>query len=227
MTANPYRTQTQGPSYGGGSGCAWACPGAAPPTKSPSTQVHGSWSWRGISCVLYPLLPLPLSSFQCCASAETRDVHASRKFFGTSSQFLHITIFMSSETTHCLCWYPAIKQKSAFHVAISAGRADYFGNLPNLAARVMALAAPGQVLLEGCPSNPAGYQGTLTMRLWRFCSWASSLSRQALPVSSTVCPDAARLHSPLIACWALSTNAFLSMINVDCMDGLLKSADIG
>ncbi len=29
------------------------------------------------------------------------------------------------------------------------GRADYFGNLPNLAARVMALAAPGQVLLEG------------------------------------------------------------------------------
>ncbi len=30
-----------------------------------------------------------------------------------------------------------------------AGRADYFGNLPNLAARVSALAAPGQVLLEG------------------------------------------------------------------------------
>ena len=30
-----------------------------------------------------------------------------------------------------------------------AGRADYFGTLPNLAARVMALAAPGQVLLEG------------------------------------------------------------------------------
>ena len=30
-----------------------------------------------------------------------------------------------------------------------AGRADYFGPLPNLAARVMALAAPGQVLLEG------------------------------------------------------------------------------
>lgn len=30
-----------------------------------------------------------------------------------------------------------------------AGRADYFGNLPNLAARVMTLALPGQVLLEG------------------------------------------------------------------------------
>lgn len=30
-----------------------------------------------------------------------------------------------------------------------AGRADYFGNLPNLAARVMALANPGQILLEG------------------------------------------------------------------------------
>lgn len=29
------------------------------------------------------------------------------------------------------------------------GRADYFGNLPNLAARVMALANPGQILLEG------------------------------------------------------------------------------
>lgn len=32
---------------------------------------------------------------------------------------------------------------------MSAGRADYFGNLPNLAARVMTLALPGQVLLEG------------------------------------------------------------------------------
>lgn len=31
----------------------------------------------------------------------------------------------------------------------NTGRADYFGNLPNLAARVMALAAPGQILLEG------------------------------------------------------------------------------
>ena len=31
----------------------------------------------------------------------------------------------------------------------STGRADYFGNLPNSAARVMALALPGQVLLEG------------------------------------------------------------------------------
>ena len=31
-----------------------------------------------------------------------------------------------------------------------AGRADYYGNLPNLAARVSALAQPGQVLLEGC-----------------------------------------------------------------------------
>ena len=30
-----------------------------------------------------------------------------------------------------------------------SGRADYFGNLPNLAARVSALAAPGQILLEG------------------------------------------------------------------------------
>ena len=33
---------------------------------------------------------------------------------------------------------------------LPAGRADYYGNLPNLAARVSALAQPGQVLLEGC-----------------------------------------------------------------------------
>ena len=32
----------------------------------------------------------------------------------------------------------------------AARRADYFGTLPNLAARVSALAAPGQILLEGC-----------------------------------------------------------------------------
>ena len=34
--------------------------------------------------------------------------------------------------------------------SLPAGRADYYGNLPNLAARVSALAQPGQVLLEGC-----------------------------------------------------------------------------
>lgn len=34
--------------------------------------------------------------------------------------------------------------------SLLAGRADYYGNLPNLAARVSALAQPGQVLLEGC-----------------------------------------------------------------------------
>ena len=32
---------------------------------------------------------------------------------------------------------------------LSTGRADYFGALPNLAARVSALAAPGQILVEG------------------------------------------------------------------------------
>ena len=32
---------------------------------------------------------------------------------------------------------------------VGTGRADYFGNVPNLAARVMTLALPGQVLLEG------------------------------------------------------------------------------
>ena len=39
--------------------------------------------------------------------------------------------------------------------ASCAGRADYFGALPNLAARVSALAAPGQVLVEGS----AGFGG--------------------------------------------------------------------
>lgn len=32
-----------------------------------------------------------------------------------------------------------------------AGQADYFGHVPNLAARVSALAAPGQILLECSP----------------------------------------------------------------------------
>lgn len=35
------------------------------------------------------------------------------------------------------------------HEVLSTGRADYYGALPNLAARVSALAAPGQILVEG------------------------------------------------------------------------------
>jgi class 3 adenylate cyclase len=31
---------------------------------------------------------------------------------------------------------------------VYVGRADYFGHLPNMAARVMALAAPGQILVD-------------------------------------------------------------------------------
>lgn len=31
----------------------------------------------------------------------------------------------------------------------SAGRADYFGSVPNLAARLMAVAQPGQMLVDG------------------------------------------------------------------------------
>lgn len=30
-----------------------------------------------------------------------------------------------------------------------AGRADYFGSVPNLAARLMAVAQPGQMLVDG------------------------------------------------------------------------------
>jgi len=38
---------------------------------------------------------------------------------------------------------------ATYRKPLNTGRADYFGNLPNLAARVSALAAPGQILLEG------------------------------------------------------------------------------
>lgn len=34
---------------------------------------------------------------------------------------------------------------------MSVGRADYFGHIPNLAARVSSLAAPGQILVECSP----------------------------------------------------------------------------
>mmetsp|Transcript_33172 Transcript_33172/g.93931 ORF Transcript_33172/g.93931 Transcript_33172/m.93931 type:complete len:1125 (+) Transcript_33172:118-3492(+) len=37
---------------------------------------------------------------------------------------------------------------------LNTGRADYFGNLPNTAARVMALAKPGQFLIEGSAPWP-------------------------------------------------------------------------
>jgi hypothetical protein len=40
-----------------------------------------------------------------------------------------------------------------------AGRADYYGSLPNLAARVSALAAPGQVLVEG---SAGGFRAAAT-----------------------------------------------------------------
>lgn len=45
-----------------------------------------------------------------------------------------------------------------------AGRADYYGALPNLAARVLALAAPGQVLVEGSPGGFRAGGGALWER---------------------------------------------------------------
>ncbi|KAK9829405.1 hypothetical protein WJX72_005653 [[Myrmecia] bisecta] len=39
--------------------------------------------------------------------------------------------------------------KPTYRKPLNTGRADYYGNLPNLAARVSALAAPGQILVEG------------------------------------------------------------------------------
>ena len=41
---------------------------------------------------------------------------------------------------------------------LNTGRADYFGSVPNLAARLMAVAAPGQVLVDGRLGSLAGLQ---------------------------------------------------------------------
>ncbi|KAK9786282.1 hypothetical protein WJX73_000303 [Symbiochloris irregularis] len=41
--------------------------------------------------------------------------------------------------------------KPQYRKPLSTGRADYYGTLPNLAARVMSMAAPGQVLVEASP----------------------------------------------------------------------------
>ena len=52
-----------------------------------------------------------------------------------------------------------------------AGRADYYGSLPNLAARVSALAAPGQILVEGS----AGFQEEVR--------WVAEESMALMPLS--------------------------------------------
>ena len=65
-----------------------------------------------------------------------------------------------------------------------AGRADYYGALPNLAARVSALAAPGQVLIEGS----GGWSGELDRGLAVDHSIHSSRPSQAgwLPIARTL-----------------------------------------
>ena len=61
-------------------------------------------------------------------------------------------------STGCIrCGFPAItpiaiacnRFRPHLLPAFLAGRADYFGEMPNLAARVAGLAHPGQILVEG------------------------------------------------------------------------------
>ena len=84
------------------------------------------------------LLPLPLVAFK---NSLTFLVFAFLFFAFLCSCFLVDVSLLSSL---CRCLPPV-------HTQSSTGRADYFGALPNLAARVCAQAAPGQVLLDCHP----------------------------------------------------------------------------
>lgn len=58
------------------------------------------------------------------------------------------------------------------HVILVPGRADYFGSVPNLAARLMAVAQPGQLLVDG-------RLGSMHDLQWRDSGGALLLSPQA------------------------------------------------
>lgn len=68
---------------------------------------------------------------------------------GTIIVFLQLTQWCKPSSSTLFCMHLAAQSLKCFR-PVRTGRADYFGNLPNLAARVSALAQPGQVLLEGC-----------------------------------------------------------------------------
>ncbi|PSC75196.1 Helicase sen1 [Micractinium conductrix] len=61
---------------------------------------------------------------------------------------------------------------------LNTGRADYFGSVPNLAARLMAVARPGQLLVDG-------RLGSMRDLQWRDDGGAILLSRTAGPVEFT------------------------------------------
>jgi hypothetical protein len=63
-------------------------------------------------------------------------------------------------------------------VSAPAGRADYFGSVPNLAARLMAVAQPGQLLVDGQLASIRDLQ-------WREDGCAVLLSQQAGAVEFT------------------------------------------
>ena len=55
------------------------------------------------------------------------------------------------KTLQCL-----IDPRNVPHTGLGAGRADYYGTLPNLAARLSTLANPGQILVEsGAAAAPS------------------------------------------------------------------------
>lgn len=48
-----------------------------------------------------------------------------------------------------VCVKPHLPSIVCYPPTHPAGRADYFGSVPNLAARLMAVAQPGQILVDG------------------------------------------------------------------------------
>lgn len=61
---------------------------------------------------------------------------------------------------------------------LNTGRADYFGSVPNLAARLMAVAQPGQVLVDGRLGSIPGLQ-------WRDDGGALLLGPECGPLEFT------------------------------------------
>lgn len=57
-------------------------------------------------------------------------------------------------TPQAVCIKQSVPQTGHVFSFPLSGRADYFGNLPNTAARVMSLANPGQFLIEGSIELP-------------------------------------------------------------------------
>lgn len=75
--------------------------------------------------------------------------------------------------------FPTIKMQLTNPLPLPAGRADYFGSVPNLAARLMAVARPGQMLLDG------GRLNSMRDLQWREDGGALLLTRVMGPIEFT------------------------------------------